>query len=204
MVYRVHSGMPLLLLLVSRPGPLFGEDLRHIGSPGFGALGLGLSPGPLPLGLFCYYLLVCLPHRTVSSPGTQLCPMCLWEPSDAGWAHRELVPGVRCVEFWNFLPYLTSSFSDQGGLPAAPREDFHHGPRPQFLPPLGLPAFRCLRATSGLRRRHGRCGLVHLLAPSGQSLSQVTRLLFLPCLGQLTMGTTKPFPQVRIKLIESS
>lgn len=55
MVYGVHSGMPLLLLLVSRPGPLFGEDLRHIGSPGFGALGLGLSPGPLPLGLLLLF-----------------------------------------------------------------------------------------------------------------------------------------------------
>lgn len=51
-----HPGMALLPFLVSRPETLFGKDL-HIGFPGFGELGLGLSMGFLPVGHFCYHLL---------------------------------------------------------------------------------------------------------------------------------------------------
>lgn len=57
-------------------------------------------------------------------------------------------------------------------------------------------------SNSRLRRRHGRCGLVPLLALSGQRVSQGSRFLFLPDLGQLTwliMGSVSLFAQVRTK-----
>lgn len=71
-----HSGMLLLSLYVSRLGPLSGEDLLHIGSPGLVVLGLGLSLGPLPVGLLLP--LACLsPSKDCELPGNTTMPYLL-------------------------------------------------------------------------------------------------------------------------------